>query len=463
VFKRELPILMSYLTNSIAQSDPFLQELVKKMKNAPSLALLILAALQLGRAVAVKAAEEVLNERGQEATEWSACPKCGKKLESKGLELREMITLIGVVKWWRRRGGCANGCEIGQVVPLDEDLGLKPYQRTSLEVKWLASALAVFVPFETAAVLLGLLTGVKVCPKSIWLWVQEAGHMAMVQLKAQLEALGQGILPPEEGMEAHTRASPLLIGADGVMVPFRPAGGSAKGKTVWREVKVGILARLSERATKAGKRVAQLKQRRLVAVLGDIDALKPRLWLESVRQGILSSQRVVWLSDGGRGFWRLFDERFAQYATGILDFYHAAQNLWKGAKAWLDGRTQRARDWFTTSRRQLRRGQADEVLADIQAALELEGLPDSARQTLTNLYNYLNKHRDHIDYAKFKELGLPIGSGIVESACKWLIQQRFKGVGMRWSEDGFNHLLHLRLAWVNGRFDDLFALAAPPT
>jgi hypothetical protein len=33
---------------------------------------------------------------------------------------------------------------------------------------------------------------------------------------------------------------------------------------------------------------------------------------------------------------------------------------------------------------------------------------------------------------------------------------------MRWSEDGFNHLLHLRLDWVNGRFDDLFSLAASP-
>jgi hypothetical protein len=45
----------------------------------------------------------------------------------------------------------------------------------------------------------------------------------------------------------------------------------------------------------------------------------------------------------------------------------------------------------------------------------------------------------------------------VESACKWLIQQRFKGTGMPWSEDGFNHLLHLRLAWVNHRFDALFS------
>ena len=52
---------------------------------------------------------------------------------------------------------------------------------------------------------------------------------------------------------------------------------------------------------------------------------------------------------------------------------------------------------------------------------------------------------------------------MVESACKWLIQQRFKGVGMRWSEDGFNHLLHLRLAWVNGRFDDLFFTQSSPS
>jgi len=454
---------MPCLSNSIAQSGPYLQELVEKIKNAPSLALLVLAALQLGRAVAVKVAEEVLNERGQTPTKWSPCPGCGKKIESKGLEPREMITLIGLVKWWRRRGGCPNGCKMGQVVPLDEALGLQPHQRTSLEVKWLACALAVFVPFEIASVLFGLLTGVKVCSKSIWWWVQESGQLAMMQLNVQLAALEQGVLPDEEALAAATKVLPLLIGADGVMAPFRPEAGTPKGKTVWREVKVGILARLGERITKAGKRVPQLAQRRLVAVLGDIDAFKSRLWLESVQQGVLSSRQVVWLSDGGRGFWRLFDERFARYATGILDFYHAAQHLCKGAKAHLDGRTQRARNWFTKTRRLLRRGEVDHVMADIEAALALEGLPPSAHHSLTNLYNYLDKHRDHIDYAKFKELGLPIGSGIVESACKWLIQQRFKGVGMRWSEEGFNHLLHLRLAWVNGRFDDLFALTRPPT
>jgi hypothetical protein len=284
----------------------------------------------------------------------------------------------------------------------------------------------------------------------------------MERLQRELENLARGQLPDEEPMDERTAAQPLLVGADGVMVPFRPEDGTPKGKTVWREIKVAVLARLRRHTTRTGQEVSRLERRRLVAVLGDIDALSPRLWLEAVRQGILSAQQVVWLSDGARGFWRLFFVCFAQYAIGILDFYHTTQNLWKGTAAWLDGRTKRARQWFASARHRLRHGEPDSVLADIAQALELDGLPGSARETLANLYAYLEKHRDHINYEKFKELGLPIGSGFVESACKWLIQQRFKGVGMRWGEDGFNHLLHLRLAWVNGSFDSLFQLEASP-
>jgi hypothetical protein len=93
-------------------------------------------------------------------------------------------------------------------------------------------------------------------------------------------------------------------------------------------------------------------------------------------------------------------------------------------------------------------------------------LPDSARDTLMAVSAYLDRHRDHIDYAQYKDLGLPIGSGMVERACKWLIQQRFKGVGMRWSAEGFTHLFPLRLAWVNGSFETLFQVplqASPNT
>jgi hypothetical protein len=78
------------------------------------------------------------------------------------------------------------------------------------------------------------------------------------------------------------------------------------------------------------------------------------------------------------------------------------------------------------------------------------------------LLSYLAGHYQHISYAYYKQAEFPIGSGMVESACKWLIQQRFKCVGMRWSKKGFDHLLHLRLAWVNEKFDTLFLLRQYP-
>jgi len=371
--------------------------MIAAIEEAPSLGAMMLTAWLLARLLAVKLVEEELAERAQRPTKWPNCEKCGKKLESKGFVKRTLRGLIGTVRWERRVGRCPDRCEIGQVAPLDTELGLRPNQRVSDALKRAACALAVFVPFGEARELLALLTGVVVNSGSIWNWVQEVGRKAKARLERQLKALLIGELPEVEEIETEVAELPLLIGADGVMVPFRPDGGQPKGRTVWREVKVGILARLGRRVTKAGKPVTQLVRRRLVAVRGDIDALQPRLWIESVRQGILTTKTVVWLSDGGRGFWRLFRDQFEVHAQGILDFYHAAQNLWQGAKAWLDGRTQRARQWFVLARRKLRRGKADEVLADIKAALALEGLPDSARKTLTNLYNYLDMHRDHIN------------------------------------------------------------------
>jgi hypothetical protein len=113
--------------------------------------------------------------------------------------------------------------------------------------------------------------------------------------------------------------------------------------------------------------------------------------------------------------------------------------------------------------RKRRRDSRFHYLNGYAEALEVQGLPETARDTLTTVYAYLDRHRDHIDYEAYKDLGLPLGSGMVESACKWLIQQRFKGVGMRWSEEGFNHLLHLRLAWVNGSFETLFGVQFQPS
>ncbi len=452
---------MPCLIDTIRETNLEWQTMVDELAKATTLSVLIMVAWQLARVLTVRMVEETLTRRAQTKTEWAPCPKCGKRLQSKGFKPRQIKSIMGNIKWQRRLGRCSNKCVIGQIAPFDEELGLASNQKSGDGLQKMACLVAIFVPFETAAMLLKQLTGTDISGQAIWEWVQSVGERMMKSLEGELEALAAGELPETEVMSAEIAAQTLLTGADGVMAPFRPQAQTAAGKTKWREVKVAIFVRLGTACTRAGKQIPRLHRHRVAAVLGDIDDLSERMWLEGLKQGVKAAPRVVWLSDGARGLWRLFDERFQSYAIGILDFYHAVQNVWSGLKVWLDGRTTHCQTWFTDARHRLRHGQSNDVLDDIKAATTLPGLPDSAKEALIKLYNYLEKHRDHIQYDKFKEMGVPIGSGLVESTCKWLIQQRFKGVGMRWSEDGFNHLLHLRLAWVNGRFDAFFPAYVP--
>jgi len=427
------------------------------IREAKSLSSIVRASWKLGLGVGKEIVEQELKKRAEQPNNWPTCAKCGKGLRSKGMRPRQIETLLGRVSWSRRVGRCPDGCKETQIAPLDQFLEIEACQQTSWELVQMGCLLAVFLPFETVRVILHQLTGVEISAKSVWNWVQSLGKQAMVRLEMEMNQLAKGNQPTPEEISETIAKMTLIIGADGVMIPMRRHLGKPDGKTQWREVKVAILSRIGKSVSRKGREFLRLHQRRLVAVLGDIDALRPRLMLEALRQQWQSAPKVVWISDGGKGFWGLYQQCFAQGATAILDFYHAAQNLWKGASAAFDGRTTKARKWFESLRHKLRHGQQAEVIAELAETIEFKSFSDDIRKTLTNVHNYLNKHQSHINYQHYKELGLPLGSGMVESACKWLIQQRFKGVGMRWSEPGFNHLLHLRLAWVNGRFDELFS------
>jgi hypothetical protein len=454
---------MPCLAQSIVDAHPELQAPLDAVQEAVSLAAMILAALQVGREVARRLVEEQLAWRADQPESWPVCPKCGRKMESKGRLPRQIQSLVGLIRWERRVGRCPRGCRVERVVPLDAALGIAPSQRSSWELQQVACLLAVFVPFDTAAVIVARVAGIAVCDGSIWNWVQAAGGRAITRLNEELTALAQGTAPARESLAEGVAKLALLLGADGVMVPFRATPGSAKGPIHWHEVKLAVLARLDRALDRAGRPVNRLVQRRLVAIRGGIDALGARIQLEALRQGITDAPQVVWISDGGQGLWRLFEERCPNLAIGILDFYHAAAHLWKAADARFAS-VKRAQAWFTDARHRLRQGEYAELLDELTALIEQAGLPPASLKALGQVKAYLDRHHCHLDYLRFKDLGLPIGSGFVESACKWLIQQRFKGVGMRWSHDGFDKLLHLRLAWANDRFDALFnpPLPCPP-
>ena len=340
---------------------------------------------------------------------------------------------------------------------MDETLGIIKHQKSSDELVRMGCLFSLFVPYELAAWLLGQFSGLQVSASSLWNWVERQGDVALAELSGQLAQQQAGQPIALEDLDEALRALPLLIGADGVMVPMRPYPKTPKGKTVWREVKVAILTRLGTRLTRSGELVSQLLHRRLVAVLGPLESFIPVLQLEAHRQSIESAPQVIWLSDGGRGFWRVYRQCFAHCAVAILDFYHAAGQLWRAATALFNHQAGQ-RQWFKRWRHALRHGHHHTLLAMLTSLVNTDLFTGKDLITLLQVQAYFQRHHAHIRYQHFERQQMPLGSGMVESACKWLIQQRFKGVGMRWSEDGLNHLLILRVAWVNQRFDDLFPL-----
>jgi hypothetical protein len=445
--------------NHIVELDALeLQQLYEKLQKSVTLASLVLVAWQIGLWFARALVNHQLNERAQLPQTWGNCHQCGSRLESKGFVSRRILTLVGWVEWRRRVGRCPNRCAGSHDAPFDKVLGIAPYQQTSVELVRLGCLLAVFLPFELAVQLLSQLCGIGISDDTLWQWVQRFGRQAMQQLDYELVNLHQGVEPAIESIDPTLMELPLVIAADGVSVPFRAQAGTPKGKIRFQEIKIALLARLRSVQTRSAQTKTRLEQRRLVAVLGNIAALQSRLQLEALRQGITTSPQVVWISDGARGFWRLFERHFASNAIGILDFYHAAQHLWEVAEAYGDTLpTRTPRQWFERLRHSLRHGYGHRIVQELGRLLKYPSTPASAKPTLKRVRQYLGNHLPHLQYRQFKKQGFPIGSGLVESACKWLIEQRFKGTGMRWSETGFNHLLHLRLAWVNERFDPLFA------
>src|SRR5262245_45411640 len=221
---------MLCLPDSICHDDPSVQRLLRMMDDARSLTALILAAWQVARVLAVHLVEDVLAERARQPTAWPPCPACGAAVRSKGMAPRQMMSLVGPVQWQRRVGRCPQGCAIPQVAPLAHALGILPHQRTSEELQALGCALAVFVPFATAARFLGWYCGSVVRPRAVWCWVQTAGRQAMEHLQADLDTVAQGDDPPPEPLTAAQAALPLALGADGVMVPLRPEAGAPRGK-----------------------------------------------------------------------------------------------------------------------------------------------------------------------------------------------------------------------------------------
>ncbi len=222
---------MLCLNDSLRYDAPSLQRVLSAVEEPHTLTARLLAVGPLARTRARHIVESVLAARAQAPTCWPPCLTCGTLLRSKGLATRQSTSLFGPRRWRRRVGRCPHGCDSPLVAPWDGELGVQPYQRSRGALQALGWAVAVLVPFATAAQLLGWYSGGAVSPRAVWGWVQRAGGQARATLQEAFQAVATGQLPPEEPRAEALPKVPLVIGAAGVRVPFRPDGGQPRGKT----------------------------------------------------------------------------------------------------------------------------------------------------------------------------------------------------------------------------------------
>jgi hypothetical protein len=263
-------------------------------------------------------------------------------------------------------------------------------------------------------------------------------------------------------------AAVMAVSLDGVMVPDKEAQREAKaerekkkkdlskatgGPAGYREVGCGTVSLFDIEGNRLETvrygRAPEYKKKTLTAQLdaevASILAVRPDLVL-------------VALADGAEENWRYFDSPTWKNATKIVDHGHACQHLKTGLAAYygtdsIAGRAEYER--LKVILKDQHQG-ADEVIAELyrlERKLRDEKRPHKKRgEALRKERKYFENQRARMDYARYQELGLPIGSGVVEAACKTLATQRMKRSGMSWG-DGKQPILTIRSLQQSNRWD----------
>lgn len=259
------------------------------------------------------------------------------------------------------------------------------------------------------------------------------------------------------GLEVPSTAVTVAVSLDGVMTPMKDASRSAKreatfaqgkhrqGPAGYQEVGCATLSFYDAR----GERLSSVRMARMP----EANKATLKTMLANELKTVLEQRpalQLVKLADGAKDNWRYLSESLPAGAE-VVDFYHAAEHLKDAFDAAYGENTPRARARFETYRHVLLE-EPEGVEKVIRALVYLRSC-HPARKTLRLAIGYFRRHRARMRYAVLQKAGLPLGSGVVEAACKTLVTQRMKRSGMRWREAGGQAILTLRGLLQSGRFE----------
>ena len=219
-----------------------------------------------------------------------------------------------------------------------------------------------------------------------------------------------------------------------------------------QDIKSAVMYRLSQVAdTGAGRRTIVTKHIVCVPPGTTPESFAKKVEREAGRMGMLRAAKVYFIMDGATYLWNLFDVHFSVYARGTLDYYHAAQHLAALADALFAGERDPGprKEWLDRQCRELKSLGPRTLLETIKAIDWKSIRRREARKAAKREAAYFLSHEEHMDYDRNAALGVPIGSGAMESQCSQN-QNRFKRRGQFWSDEGFAAFIELYVRYTNG-------------
>ena len=382
-------------------------------------------------------------------------------LEAADLE-KPSIVIDGVRHYWKYKGPQDYQCLFGKievrrsvyqangektVCPLEVYAGILHHHLTPVAVEFVSYGVAHMVPAELAEFCRRWqrLTPSETVIKQV---AGEVGEMAeMIQEDCEES------IRSEENVAEETRV--VTVSRDGTSVNIRNEG--------WRQAQVGAVACYGP-LVKVEDEEKERRERLRTVYVGqmpeeDTPSFNAKLDREvgHVLKELPAACQIVCLADGAIGIWNYFKTHpLLKKAVHINDFHHAADHLADIANALFGEGTAKAEAWFKKHRSILKRqaGGAERVIRSIRYYRRVESTRSPKRwEGIRDGLRFFTRNRSRMKYAEYRRRGLPIGSGVVEAACKTLVGQRFKRSGMRWSVDGAQNILNLRAAVLSKRWD----------
>jgi hypothetical protein len=239
----------------------------------------------------------------------------------------------------------------------------------------------------------------------------------------------------------------LIAEIDGSMVPtVRPSKQAVpdrrKGKSAqWEEVRLSL-------AHVQGNR----QEVYYAATLqGDVETAGKQLRACAKRAGLDTQQRVHVVGDGAPWIAQQVKHRFGEQGGYLLDFWHVCEYL-AAAVLGIEDQPAAQSFWLEQQRQRLKTGDIDGVLRVLQAHQEDTQRGDEDAP-VRRCWRYLSSRQEQLDYRGAIAQDLPIGSGEIESAHRYVIQSRLKRPGSWWLAANAEHMLALRVNRANREWD----------